>query len=87
MSHHWNLTKKEIEKWLDRRIHRFTVQENRNTFLSNEAWLDRYLCIEIHEIFFYTFPIELYEWLDKLTDSQGRWKLDSPIGWTPKLVR
>ena len=23
----------------------------------------------------------------KLTDSQGRWKLDSPIVWTPELVQ
>lgn len=46
-----------------------------------------YLYTEIHEIFFCTFPIELYEWLAKLTDSQGRWKFDNPIVWTLELVR
>jgi len=83
MSHHWNPTKKEIEKWLDQKIHELAAQENRNLCLSKEEWLNRYLYIEIHKIFFCTFPIELYEWLAKITDSQGRWKLDSPIVWTP----
>ena len=31
MLHHWNLTKKEIEDWLDRNIHEFTAQENGNS--------------------------------------------------------
>ena len=87
MSHHWNQTKKEIEKWLDQKIQEFMAQEKRNPRLSKEDLLNIYLYTEIHEIFFYTFPIELYEWLSKLTNSQGRWKLDSPIVWTPKLVR
>ena len=43
--------------------------------------------MEIHEIFFISFPTELYEWIVKLEDSQGRWKLDGPIVWTPELVR
>lgn len=43
--------------------------------------------MEIHEIFFASFPTELYEWIAKLVDSQGRWKLDGPIVWTPELVR
>jgi len=43
--------------------------------------------MEIHEIFFASFPSELYEWITKLTDSQGRCRLDKPIVWTPELVR
>jgi len=31
MSHHWNPTKKEIEKWLDRKIHEFATQEKKLT--------------------------------------------------------
>lgn len=42
--------------------------------------------MNIHEIFFITFPIELYEWITKLFDSVGRCKLDHPIVWTPELV-
>jgi len=48
--------------------------------------LDCYLYIEIHKIFFASFPTELYEWIAKLADSQGRCKLDQPIVWTTKLV-
>ena len=49
--------------------------------------MDRYLYTKIHEIFFYSFPIELYEWIVKLSNSQGRWKLNSPIVWTLELIR
>ena len=49
--------------------------------------MDRYLYTKIHEIFFLSFPIELYEWITKLADRQGRWKLDGPIVWTLELVR
>ena len=42
---------------------------------------------EIHEILFASFPSELYEWIAKLEDDQGRWRLDSPIVLTPELVR
>jgi len=82
----WNLTKKEIEGWLDSRIHEFAAQENRNLWLSKEEWLDCYLYTNIHKIFFTSFPTELYEWIAKLADSQGRWKLDNPIVWTLELV-
>jgi len=42
--------------------------------------------MEIHKIFFASFPSELYEWITKLADSQGRCRLDKPIVWTPELV-
>jgi len=54
--------------------------------LLEEEWLDCYLYTEIHKIFFASFPTELYEWIAKLADSQGRCKLNKPIVWTPKLV-
>ena len=48
--------------------------------------MDRYLYREIHEIFLYTFLIELYEWIAKLASGQGSCRLDGPIVWTPELV-
>lgn len=48
--------------------------------------MDRYLYTEIHEIFFASFTSELYEWIVKLADSQGRCRLDKPIVWTLELV-
>ena len=52
-----------------------------------EEWLNIYLYTEEHEIFFYYFSCKLYEWLAKLADGQGTWKLDNPIVWTLDLVR
>jgi len=36
MSHHWDPNKKEIEEWLDRKIHEFIAQENINLCLMKE---------------------------------------------------
>ena len=71
---------------MDRKIHEFVVQENRNPQLSKEEWLYFYLYTEIQEILFASFPSELYKWMAKLADSQGRCRLDKPIMWTPELV-
>lgn len=87
MSHHYNPTKKEIEEWLDRKIHEFMTQEYKNPCLTKEQWLDRYLYTEIHEIFFHSFLIKLYEWISKLADVQRRWRPNGSIVWTSKLVQ
>ena len=86
MLEHWNPTKKELEEWLDLKLHEFAVQENKNLQISKEDWLDRYIDIDIHEVFFATFLIELYEWIVRLANSVGRCRLDRPIVWTPELV-
>ena len=87
MWEHWNPTKKELEDWWDLKLHEFAVQENKNSWILEEQWLNRYIFIDIHKIFFVTFLIELYEWITKFADSVGRCRLDQPIVWTPKLVR
>ena len=69
------------------KIYEFVAQENRNPRVLKEDWLEQYLYTEIHEIFFASFPSELYEWIAKLVESQGRCRLDKPIVWTPELVR
>ena len=51
-----------------------------------EQWLDRYLYTKIYESLLFSFPVELYEWIMKLADGQGRWRLDDPIVWTLELV-
>jgi len=87
MSRRWNPTKKELEDWLDLKLYEFVVQENRNLRISEERWLHCYIYTEIHEIFFTSFSTELYEWIARLADSQGRCRLDQPIVWTLELVR
>ena len=55
--------------------------------MSKEEWLNGYLFTDEHKIFFCSFLCELHEWLSKLADSQGTWRLDSPIVWNLELVR
>ena len=57
-----------------------------NPRVSKEQCLECYLSTEIHEIFFESFPYELYEWITKLADSQGRCRPEKPIVWTLELV-
>lgn len=66
----WRPTKKEIEKWIDQKFHNFAAQENRNLCVPKEDWLQRYLYIDEHEVFFCTLSCELYKWLAKLADGQ-----------------
>lgn len=86
MSEHWNPTEKETEEWLDQKIHKFVIQESRTLQLSEKRWLDRYVYTKIYKIFFASFPSELYDWIMRLADSQGRYKINQPIVWTPQLV-
>ena len=48
--------------------------------------MDHYIYTEIHKIFFVSSS-ELYDWMARLADSQGRYKLDKLIVWTLELVR
>lgn len=86
MSEQWNPTKKELEDWLDQKLHEFLAKENRNLQILKEGWLDCYIYTKIHEIFFATFLIELYKWIVRLVDNAGRCRLYQPIVWTPELV-
>lgn len=82
----WFPMKKEINKWIDRNVHAFATQENMSPKLSKEQWLQILLYIDETDAFFYFFLDELHKWLSKLTDSQGTWRLNGPIVWTPELV-
>lgn len=87
MLNKWFPTKKEIEKWLNRKEHVLVALENKNPQFSKEQWLYRYLYSDETEKFLCIFPCELHEWLSNLADSQGMWRLDDPIVWTLELVR
>jgi len=41
MLEHWNPTKEEIEDWLDQKLHKFVIQENKTPQISKKRWLDR----------------------------------------------
>ena len=62
------------------------TQENKTPQVFKKGWLDRYVYMEIHKIYFVSFPSEPYEWISRLANSQGRCKLDQPTVWTLELV-
>jgi len=53
----WRPTMKEIIEWLERKEQEFSRKENRKPQMSDEQWMQRYVYIELHEIFFGEFPI------------------------------
>ena len=64
---------------MDKNVHEFATQENKNPRLKKEQWLDRYMYTEIHEIFLCSFLVDLYKWITNWADGQGTWRLDGPI--------
>jgi hypothetical protein len=53
----WRPTMKEIIEWIERKEQEFAQKENRSPRMSDEQWMQRYVYIEMHEIFFGEFPI------------------------------
>ena len=66
----WYPNKKEIQDWLEKKETEFAEKENRNPRVSTEAWLDKYIFTNEHEIFFASLPSELHEWLSKLVETK-----------------
>ena len=59
----WHPMKPEIQYWVDFKSLEFTQEESEGSWLSPTEWLEKYLYIDIHDIFFSEFSIVLYEWL------------------------
>ena len=82
----WYPTKKEIQDWLETKETEFTEKENKNPRLSIEAWLDKYIFTDEHEVFFASLPSELHEWLSKLAETKCYTQSDKPAEWTPEAI-
>lgn len=80
-------TKKEIQYWVELKEWEFAAQEKRNPGLSVEAWLQRYIFTEHHEIFFVMLDNELHEWLSRLTKNKTCFKNTDPSAWSPELLQ
>ena len=55
--------------------------------MSTKNWLDRYLYIDIHEIFFAEFPIVLHEWLSRLVTRRTNFQRREVVEWSAQLIR
>ena len=82
----WHPSKEEIENWVESNEKEFTEQENRNPRLSVEDWLQRYIFIDLHEIFFSTFPSKLHAWLSRLAKNKTSTRSDKTVEWTLEAI-
>ena len=50
-------------------------------------WLERYLYIDIRDIFFSEFSIVLHEWLSKLTTEEKFFQAREPTEWSTQFIQ
>ena len=55
--------------------------------LTAEKWKNKYIFLEIYEIFFINFAIELQEWLARLVYFEKCWKDKRIMQWTLEPIR
>ena len=67
---YWKLESKEIDEGFEQQVEEFAVKENRSESLTTKELKNKYIFIEIYEIFFVTIVIELQEWLARLVKFQ-----------------
>ena len=58
---YWKLESKEIDEWFKQQVQEFKVKENRSKRLTTKEWKNKYIFMEIYEIFFVTIAIEFQE--------------------------
>jgi len=72
--------------WIEQNEIKFAEEQNQNSRISTEEWLQRYLFTDLHEIFFYEFTIIFHEWLSRLAERKNCFKKDQPTSWNPNLI-
>ena len=74
----WHPELSEIKAWFETKAKEFAEAKNRNPNHDSEAWLQKYIYTDVHEVFFATFPSELQLWVERLADSTGYVRSDKP---------
>jgi hypothetical protein len=69
MSRLWNPTKEEIKIWLRTKEIEFFQKDNRNPRVTPCKYLEKYVFIDLHEVFFCDFPHLLQQWILRLKDN------------------
>lgn len=65
----------------------FMSKQIRNKGIDPKKWLQRYVFIDSHDIFFVEFPIILDEWFSRLLKNVINWCITVPYYWNPKLIQ
>ena len=55
----WNPTKAEIEGWLRTKELEFAQKDSRNPSITPHKYQNKYVFTDLHEVFFYDFPLLL----------------------------
>jgi hypothetical protein len=83
----WHPELSEIESWFETKTKEFAEIENRNPNRDSKAWLQKYIYIDIHEVFLATFPSELHSYLARLADCTRHIQSDRPMQWNQAAVK
>jgi hypothetical protein len=83
----WFPSKTDIQKWIEDQEKDFAEAQNKNPELSTEDWLGMYIFTDIHETFFGGIHQKLYEWLDRLENTQFEIRSRPPMVWTLTLIK
>ena len=67
----WHPELSDIDAWFEAKTKEFAEKEKRNPNRDTKVWLQKYIYIDVHKIFFATFPSELHLWLAGLEDCNG----------------
>jgi hypothetical protein len=82
----WNPTKSEIKSWLRTKELNFSQKDNRHPRITPRKYLDKYMFIDLHEVFFYDFPHLLQEWILRLKDNHTTNRIRQ-LDWTPVKIK
>ena len=74
----WHPELSEIEAWFETKVKEFIETKNRNPNHDSEAWLQKYIYTDVHEVFFTMFPTELHPWVERLANSTRYVRSDKP---------
>lgn len=83
----WYLSKKDIQDWIDFKEREFVDQKEKNPHLTSKSWLQMYIFTYQYDIFFASFPIELYDWILRLTERKSCFKGEEPMVWILELIQ
>lgn len=83
----WHPKLSEIEAWFETKTKEFAKIENGNPDRDCEAWSQKYIYTDIHEVFFSMFAWKLHSWLTRLTNHTGHVQRDRPAQWNQAIVQ
>ena len=83
----WHPDLSEIDARFEAKTKEFVEKENRKPNHDSEAWLQKYIYTNIHEVLFAMFPLKLHLWLARLADCSRHVQSDRPVQWNQEVVQ